>query len=59
MVRWCGWLWGGLDGLVSRKGGTRRVFVRLLRLLDIAGFPLPDMRIHASVNEKELLSSSG
>ena len=59
VVRWCGWLWGGLDGLVSRKGGTRRVFVRLLRLLDIAGFPLPDMRIHASVNEKELLSSSG
>ena len=59
VTSWCRWLWGGLDGMVSRKGGTRRVFVRLLRLLDITGFPLPDMCVPTSVNEKDLLSSSG
>ena len=41
--RWCGWLWGGLDRLVSRKGGIRGILIQVLRSLGITGFPLPQM----------------
>ena len=37
--RWCRWRRAGLDGLVSLKGGLRRVVIRQLRMLGIVGFP--------------------
>ena len=42
--RWWRWQRAGLDGLVSLKGGLRRVVIRQLRILGIVGFPLPDIR---------------
>ena len=32
--RWCRWRRAGLDGLVSLKGGLRRVVIRQLRMLE-------------------------
>ena len=31
--RWCRWRRAGLDGLVSLKGGLRRIVIRQLRML--------------------------
>ncbi len=39
--RWCRWRRAGLSGLVSLKGGLRRVVIRQLRTLGIVGFPIP------------------
>ena len=38
---WCRWRRAGLTGLVSLKGGLRRVVIRQLRILGIVGFPIP------------------
>ena len=38
---WCRWRRAGLTGLVSLKGGLRRVVIRQLRMLGIVGFPIP------------------
>ena len=38
--RWCRWRRSGLIGLVSLKGGLRRVVIRQLRILGIVGFPI-------------------
>ena len=35
VVRWWRWLLGGLDGLVCRKGGVKRYWVRVFTHLDI------------------------
>ena len=35
--RWTRWLWGGLDGLVSRKGGIRRYYFGVIKRLRIRG----------------------
>ena len=59
VARWCGWLWGGLKGLVSRKGGVRRVFIKLLRASGCAGFPLPARRTRTSANLVGCCSASG
>jgi hypothetical protein len=34
-------LWGGLDGLVTRKGGDKRYMVYVLKQLRISGIQLP------------------
>jgi len=34
--RWCDWLWGGVYGRVSRKGGIRRYWVRALTSFTIS-----------------------
>ena len=50
--RWCRWRRAGLSGLVSLKGGLRRVVIRQLRMLgrmvnqpiphrSSVGFPIP------------------
>ena len=31
VTRWTRWLWGGLDGLVTRKGGDKRYMVYVLK----------------------------
>ncbi len=41
VTRWTRWLWGGLDGLVTRKGGVKRYMVYVLKQLQISGIPLP------------------
>ena len=39
--RWCRWRRAGLDGLVSLKGGLKRVVIRQLKALGIVGSPIP------------------
>jgi len=39
--RWTRWLWAGMDGLVSRKGGVKRYMVPILKQLRINGISLP------------------
>ncbi len=41
VTRWTPWLWGALDGLVSRKGGFKRYLVHVLIKLRISGITLP------------------
>jgi hypothetical protein len=41
-MRWVSWLWGGLDGRVSRKGGVKHYLVLVLKQLSISGFVLPE-----------------
>ena len=41
ITRWTRWLWGGLDGLVSRRGGVKRYLVYVLIKLRISGITLP------------------
>lgn len=37
VARWTRWLWGGLDGLVFRKGGVKHYTVFVLKQLQISG----------------------
>ena len=59
VARWCGWLWGGLTDLVSRRGGVRRVLVQNLRAAGYTGVAIPgpvtDVRVRVP---SRLLSSS-
>ena len=41
VTRWVQWLWGGLDGLVSLKGGYKRYMILILKELRIRGVHLP------------------
>jgi hypothetical protein len=41
VTRWTRWLWGGLDGLVSWKGGLKGYLVFVLKQLQISGVSLP------------------
>ncbi len=41
ITRWTRWLWGALDGLVTRKGGIKRYMVYVLKDLQISGLKLP------------------
>ncbi len=41
VTRWSRWLWGGLDGLVTRKGGVKLYMVYVLKQLQISGIQLP------------------
>ncbi len=41
VTRWTRWLWGGLYGLVTRKGGDKRYMVYVLKQLQISGIQLP------------------
>jgi RNA-directed DNA polymerase len=41
ITRWTRWLWGALDGLVSRKGGVKRYWVHVLIKLRISGITMP------------------
>ena len=40
VTRWTRWLWGALDGLISRKGGVKRYWVYVLIKLRIRGINL-------------------
>jgi hypothetical protein len=40
MRRWVSWLWGGLDGWVSRKGGLKDYLVFVSKKLQISGVSL-------------------
>ncbi len=41
VARWTRWLWAGLGGMISRKGGARRYFVIVLKRLRLTGIHLP------------------
>ena len=41
VTRWFRWLWGGLDSLISMKGGVKRYMVYILKQLQISGVRLP------------------
>ncbi len=41
ITRWTRWLWGALDGLVSRRGGVKRYLVYVLIKLRISGAHFP------------------
>ena len=40
VARWTRWLWGGLDGLVFRKGGVKHYTVFVLKQLQISGISI-------------------
>ncbi|MBT3259156.1 MAG: hypothetical protein HN366_22260 [Deltaproteobacteria bacterium] len=40
VTRWTRWLWGVLDGLISRKGGVKRYWVYVLIKLRLRGINL-------------------
>jgi RNA-directed DNA polymerase len=44
VTRWAGWLRGGLDGHVSRKGGVKRFIVFVLKQLRVSGVSFSRMR---------------
>ncbi|OGV59776.1 MAG: hypothetical protein A2283_10985 [Lentisphaerae bacterium RIFOXYA12_FULL_48_11] len=41
--RWSGWLWGGLDRMISIKGGVKSYFVFVLKQLKISGICIPQV----------------
>ncbi len=43
VARWTRWLWAGLSGMISRKGGARRYYVTVLKRLRLTGAYLPRM----------------
>ncbi len=57
--RWCRWQRAGLDGLVSLKGGLRRVVIRQLRMLGIMGFPIPRHDAQTGTWKMQKTSASG
>ena len=59
VARWCGWLRGGLAGLVSRQGGIRRVFVRNLRACGARGVAIPPRYQPAPATNCDAGSASG
>ena len=56
---WCRWRRSGLIGLVSLKGGLRRVVIRQLRMLGIVGFPLPKYDAQTGTWQMRKSSASG
>ena len=57
--RWCRWRRSGLIGLVSLKGGLRRVVIRQLRMLGIVGFPIPTYDAQTGTWQMRKSSASG
>ena len=57
--RWCRWRRSGLTGLVSLKGGLRRVVIRQLRMLGIVGFPIPRYDAQTCTWQPQKASASG
>ena len=57
--RWCRWRRSGLTGLVSLKGGLRRVVIRQLRMLGIVGFPLPTYDAQTGTWQMQKQTASG
>ena len=56
---WCRWRRAGLTGLVSLKGGLRRVVIRQLRMLGIVGFPIPRYDAQTGTWQTRASSASG
>jgi len=56
---WCRWRRSGLIGLVSLKGGLRRVVIRQLRMLGIVGFPIPTYDAQTGTWQMRKSSASG
>ncbi len=50
---------GGLDGLVSLKGGLKRVVIRQLKALGIVGFPIPKYDAQTCTWQPQKTSASG
>jgi RNA-directed DNA polymerase len=57
--RGCRWQRAGLDGLVSLKGGLRRVVIRQLKMLGIVGFPIPRYEAQIGTWQTRKTSASG
>lgn len=57
--RWCRWRRAGLDGLVSLKGGLRRVVIQRLKALGIVGFPIPRYDAQTCRWQPQKTSASG
>ena len=57
--RWCRWRRSRLTGLVSLKGGLRRVVIRQLRMLGIVGFPIPRYDAQTGTWQMRKSSASG
>ncbi len=57
--RWCRWRTAGLDGLVSLKGGLRRVVIQRLKALGIVGFPIPRYDAQTCRWQPQKTSASG
>ena len=53
------WRRSGLIGLVSLKGGLRRVVIRQLRMLGIVGFPIPIYDVQTGTWKMQKASASG
>ena len=49
----------GLDGLVSLKGGLKRVVIRQLKALGIVGFPIPKYHAQIGTWPPQKTSASG
>ena len=45
ITRWVRWLWGGLSGLVSLKGGSKRYFYYIYKNLQLKGLAAPPMNL--------------
>ena len=57
--RWGRWRRAELSGLVSLKGGLKRVVIRQLRLLGIVGFPIPKYDAQTGTWQTQKTSASG
>jgi len=57
--RWCRWRRAGLDGMVSLKGGLKRVVIQQLRALGIVGFPIPKYDAQTGTWQPQKTSASG
>ena len=57
--RWGRWRRAGLSGLVSLKGGLKRVVIQQLRLLSIVGFPIPIYDAQTGTWQPQKTSASG
>ena len=56
---WWRWHRAGLTGLVSLKGGLKRVVIRQLRMLGIVGFPIPTYDAQTGTWQMRKSSASG
>ena len=53
------WRRAGLNGLVSLKGGLKRVVIQQLRALGIVGFPIPIYDAQTCTWQPQKTSASG
>ena len=57
--RWCRWRRAGLDGMVSLKGGLKRVVIQQLKALGIVGFPIPIYDVQTGTWQMQKSSALG